>query len=147
MENVIYLDLQGPALSVEDKLAKLVDSEDWDEFFNMLLEIGITYEMAAKSLYTSARKTGYMLRIANTKDYAAAVPGLFDKANIDYKKLAKKLQNIKHVTNSINEYVPGTSTLTGSRKTEVNIVKPLNKDLIKYIVDTDVKPLDGDCEL
>ena len=142
-----YKLFQENALSVEDKLAKLVDSEDWDEFFNMLLEIGITYEMSAKSLYTSPRKTGYILRIANTKDYAAAVPGLFDKANIDYKKLAKKLQNIKHVTNSINEYVPGTSTLTGSRKTEVNIVKPLNKDLIKYIVDTGVKPLDGDCEL
>ena len=113
----------------------------------MLLEIGITYEMAAKSLYTSTRKTGYMLRLYNTKDYAAAVPGLFDKANIDYKKLAKKLQNIKHVTNSINEYVPNTSTLTGSRKTEVNIVKPLNKDLIKFVTDEGMQQIDGDCEL
>lgn len=142
-----YKLFQENALSVEDKLAKIVDTEDWDEFFNMLLEIGITYEMVAKSLYTSTRKTGYMLRLYNTKDYAAAVPGLFDKANIDYKKLAKKLQNIKHVTNSINEYVPNTSTLTGSRKTEVNIVKPLNKDLIKFITDEGMQQIDGDCEL
>jgi len=135
-----YKLFQETALCVEDKLAKLIDINDYTEFLAILNEFGITNEMIAESCYTSPRKAGYILRLFNTRSDVATVKGIFDHSDLDYKKIKKKLDNIEHVTNSTTEYEPGTSNRTGSRKTEI-VISKLPEEIAKLVVDERVTPI------
>ncbi len=77
------------------------------------------------SAYNTPRKYGIQIRLYNTRPSLASVKALFTK-------VPAKAENI---SNSIIDYIPGTSTLTGNRKIDMDTNIALLEDLIASITD------------
>lgn len=138
-----YKLFQENALTVEDRLVKLIDQQDTNEIIALLVESGHTLEQIGKCLYKSPRKSGYLFRLHNTRPDVASVPGMFDYSELNYKSMKKKLDNIAHMVNSVVDYEPGSSHRTGSRKTEMQLFK-IPEDLKKYVTDEHVEQLNSE---
>lgn len=141
-----YKLFQESALSTEDRLAKFIDTEAWDEVIALLVESGHSYQQIGECIYTSPRKPGFMFRLYNSRGDVAITKGIFDHSDLDFKKLKKKLDNIPHVINNAIEYEPGSSHRTGSRKTEISLPK-VPAEISKFVVDERIQEIPGSLEI
>jgi len=136
-----YALFQENALSSEDKLVKTIDSNNFGDFVNILIDSGFTEEAIRECIYKPPRKETFTIRIMNSRPDSASIPGLFDDNHIDLKVIKKKLQLIKHVKYALVDYDSGVRT--GSRKTEW-ILKELPEGWEAKIGQIAVEPIEID---
>lgn len=77
------------------------------------------------SAYSSPRKASIQIRLYNTRPHLASVQALF----------AKVPPKASNVSKSIIDYIPGTSTVTGNRKIDMDTGIVFLEDLIASIDD------------
>jgi hypothetical protein len=101
----VYEEFQEHSLNLEDKLAKLIDEGKWDELLSLFEEMGLTEEQLKISIYN---RRGPRLRLFNTKEENASVPGLlYHVTDIDINKLKKKLQLTRYIKYNVIDSVNG----------------------------------------
>jgi hypothetical protein len=129
-----YRLFQENSLSMEDRIIKAVDNKKVDQILELLEESGLSTHDIAESFYKNPKTTGYKMRLLNSRPDSADVKGALDSEMFNIKLLRKKLQLVSHLSYNLVEYVTGTSTRTGSKKTEWDIpVADMPSNIIKLV--------------
>lgn len=138
-----YLEFQEQSQSIESRIAKQIDLNNFEEFCNLMLEAGCTLEDLSKSVYKLQRKPIYSVRLYNTRDDVASVPGLFNNASIDLNTIRKAITTISHLAQNLVDYERSAPKVrTGSRKTEWSIpLRDIPAKLLTLVQSSEVEQL------
>ncbi|MGE4420543.1 MAG: hypothetical protein AB7D38_12050 [Sulfurimonas sp.] len=129
-----YVEFQEQSQSIESRLAKQIDQNNFAEFMNVFIEAGGTIELLAKAIYKPMKKPHYNVRLYNTREDVASHMGLFNNIPIDINAIRKAITTISHIGNSLVDYEKGCNVRTGSKKSEWYIYqKDIPKEVFKLI--------------
>jgi len=128
-----YYDFIEGGLTSTDKIAKNIDDSNIEQLFQALIDLGLSANEINNSMYRMERTQEIKLRLYNSREEKAEIPGILNKQiDINIKKIRQKIKLCNNVKYDLVEYFIGTSEKTGSKKTEmvINILpegyKPFN---------------------